>query len=60
MSKISCDYLAAALKANPSHLKGLFLDKNNLKDSDMKQLPDFKKRSVESWSQSVLVSAALH
>ncbi|XP_053194835.1 NACHT, LRR and PYD domains-containing protein 12-like [Scomber japonicus] len=60
LSKISCDHLAAALKANPSHLKGLFLDKNNLKDSDMKQLPDFKKRSVESWSQSVLVSAALH
>ena len=60
MSKISCDYLAAALKTNPSYLRYLVLDNNNLKDSDVKLLSDLKKsrgcrlkvlRSVESWSR---------
>uniref|UniRef100_UPI000D2FD3F1 ribonuclease inhibitor-like n=1 Tax=Maylandia zebra TaxID=106582 RepID=UPI000D2FD3F1 len=44
LSKISCDYLAAALKSNPSHLRELYLsDNNNLKDPDVKQLSDLKK-----------------
>ncbi|CAI5677426.1 unnamed protein product [Oreochromis niloticus] len=42
-SKISCDYLAAALKSNPSHLRVLELWGNNLKDPDVKQLSDLKK-----------------
>uniref|UniRef100_A0A669F599 SPRY-associated domain-containing protein n=1 Tax=Oreochromis niloticus TaxID=8128 RepID=A0A669F599_ORENI len=37
LSKISCDYLAAALKSNPSNLKDLDLRENNLKDPDVKQ-----------------------
>ncbi|XP_039887206.1 NACHT, LRR and PYD domains-containing protein 12-like isoform X8 [Simochromis diagramma] len=43
LSKISCDYLAAALKSNPSHLRQLYLYGNNLKDPDVKQLSDLKK-----------------
>uniref|UniRef100_A0A669EYT4 NACHT domain-containing protein n=3 Tax=Oreochromis niloticus TaxID=8128 RepID=A0A669EYT4_ORENI len=42
LSKISCDYLAAALKSNPSNLKDLDLRENNLKDPDVKQLWDLK------------------
>uniref|UniRef100_A0A669C2M7 NACHT domain-containing protein n=1 Tax=Oreochromis niloticus TaxID=8128 RepID=A0A669C2M7_ORENI len=42
LSKISCDYLAAALKANPSHLRVLILWGNNLQDPDVKQLSDLK------------------
>ncbi|CAI5677374.1 unnamed protein product [Oreochromis niloticus] len=42
LSKISCDYLAAALKSNPSHLRQLELYGNNLKDPDVKQLSDLQ------------------
>ncbi|CAI5677808.1 unnamed protein product [Oreochromis niloticus] len=42
LSKISCDYLAAALKSNPSHLTTLNLWGNNLKDPDVKQLSDLQ------------------
>ncbi|XP_062272839.1 NLR family CARD domain-containing protein 3-like isoform X2 [Scomber scombrus] len=42
LSKISCDYLASALKSNSSHLRELNLRGNDLKDSDMKQLIDLQ------------------
>ncbi|XP_053195404.1 NACHT, LRR and PYD domains-containing protein 12-like [Scomber japonicus] len=56
LSKISCDYLASALKDNPSHLRELDLSYNNLKESDMKQLidleqsPDCRLETLEWWS----------
>ncbi|KAL4006320.1 NACHT, LRR and PYD domains-containing protein 12 [Sarotherodon galilaeus] len=42
LSEISCDYLAAALKSNPSHLRELELYGNNLKDPDVKHLSDLQ------------------
>ncbi|KAL4009691.1 hypothetical protein ACER0C_003543 [Sarotherodon galilaeus] len=42
LSEISCYYLAAALKSNPSYLRVLGLWGNNLKDPDVKQLSDLQ------------------
>ncbi|XP_014877878.1 protein NLRC3-like isoform X2 [Poecilia latipinna] len=43
LSKISCDFLASALKSNSLHLTQLNLDGNNLEDSDFQQLNCFVK-----------------
>ncbi|XP_039465352.1 NACHT, LRR and PYD domains-containing protein 1-like [Oreochromis aureus] len=42
LSKVSCDYLAAALKSNPSHLRALELQSNKLKNPNVKQLSDLQ------------------
>uniref|UniRef100_A0AAX7T548 NACHT LRR and PYD domain-containing protein n=1 Tax=Astatotilapia calliptera TaxID=8154 RepID=A0AAX7T548_ASTCA len=65
LSKISCDYLAAALKSNPSHLRLLDLWGNNLKDPDVKQLsdlqqsPDYRLETLRWSGLSVLQSELL-
>lgn len=59
MSNISCATLVSALKANPSHRTHLNLSKNNLYDSDEKQLSDLMKLQFIKVSREELVHGAL-
>ncbi|XP_073349430.1 protein NLRC3-like [Pagrus major] len=69
MTAGSCNSLASALGCDPSLLRELEQRHNNLQDSDMELLcdlngsPDWRlpiSRSVEGWSQFMLVSAVLY
>lgn len=41
MTELSCDWLASALKSNPSPLRELELGQNHLKDEGLKLLSEF-------------------
>uniref|UniRef100_A0A672IJ86 NACHT domain-containing protein n=1 Tax=Salarias fasciatus TaxID=181472 RepID=A0A672IJ86_SALFA len=48
LSEISCSSLASALKSNPSHLRELHLDYNQLQAPNVQQLVDFEDNPVFS------------